>query len=619
MFRMIVSLGLTILCIGWHATAQAGNAATVAHFIVNEGADKGWNRVMTKDVTPTADWTEQTLSFTPPNSGKVQFVFNSTGGVSWLDAIAAEGATISNGDFEEFGTNGAPLGWSSSKIKPTVVKDQALAKQGTSFLKFGKTYIQQWLAVEANKPVTIKLFIKRANPAEDDSALSTEQPAAAGSPVSGTANRGDTSKTAGIANAVECAPRGGLPNFFAKCNKGEAVKIGYLGGSITSQSGWRIQSRELLQKLFPQAKMEEIYAAIGGTGADLGVFRLERDVLQYKPDLVFVEFASNGGNRQNMEGIVRSIWQALPDCDICFVYTVAGEESQRLLEAGQLNKNASVFEQVAAHYGIPSIHMGVEAARLAKEGKLQWKAPNINMQQLAGKELDKDSGLLVTPDGKIPFAGDGVHPYNDTGHKLYTAAIERSLPVIRAVATAGKLHAPLPAPMGDDYVRSVSFLEVSSAKMTGDWKKVEKPGSVYRGYVSSGPSDFERFLPSVWCGKPNATLQFKFKGKTLMLYTLLGPGSGKIKVEIDGKSEERTIFDSYGAVWRLSPVFFRAGSAPDQTHTATITVLEGGVDKRDILNKSGQAQKFDSNPAAYAATDFILGGICIEGGSIVTE
>ena len=34
-------------------------------------------------------------------------------------------------------------------------------------------------------------------------------------------------------------------------------------------------------------------AAIGGTGSQLGVFRLERDVLRRKPDLVFLDFTAN--------------------------------------------------------------------------------------------------------------------------------------------------------------------------------------------------------------------------------------------------------------------------------------------------------------------------------------
>ncbi|MCM8528799.1 MAG: SGNH/GDSL hydrolase family protein, partial [Lentisphaeraceae bacterium] len=112
-------------------------------------------------------------------------------------------------------------------------------------------------------------------------------------------------------DAVECRPRGGIPNFIKKLKDGKQVKIGYLGGSITAQPGYRVLSRKWFQEKYPKAKVEEINAAIGGTGSELGVFRVDYDVLQHKPDLLFIEFAVNdGGNSQEIitrafEGIIR--------------------------------------------------------------------------------------------------------------------------------------------------------------------------------------------------------------------------------------------------------------------------------------------------------------------------
>ena len=37
----------------------------------------------------------------------------------------------------------------------------------------------------------------------------------------------------------DCIPRGGLPNTFAKIKDGAEVRVGYIGGSITAQPGWR--------------------------------------------------------------------------------------------------------------------------------------------------------------------------------------------------------------------------------------------------------------------------------------------------------------------------------------------------------------------------------------------
>ena len=112
--------------------------------------------------------------------------------------------------------------------------------------------------------------------------------------------------------------RDGLGNVIKKLDTGQEVKIAYFGGSITAASGWRVQTLKWFAEHFTQAKVNEINAAIGGTGSDLGAFRLGHDVLQHDPDLLFVEFAVNDGGApperiwQAMEGIVRQTWAANP-------------------------------------------------------------------------------------------------------------------------------------------------------------------------------------------------------------------------------------------------------------------------------------------------------------------
>lgn len=134
-------------------------------------------------------------------------------------------------------------------------------------------------------------------------------------------------------------PRDGLGNVLEKLRKGERVNIAYLGGSITAANGWRVKTREWFQEEFPEADIHEIHAAIGGTGSDLGVFRVQRDALRHEPDLLFVEFAVNDGGAsperiwKAMEGIVRQTWAADPTTDICFVYTYrVGYETDLAME-----------------------------------------------------------------------------------------------------------------------------------------------------------------------------------------------------------------------------------------------------------------------------------------------
>lgn len=413
-----------------------------------------------------------------------------------------------------------------------------------------------------------------------------------------------------LRDAVECSPRGGLPNFFAKLEKGGDVTIAYLGGSITAQPGYRVHSEKWFQEQYPNTKVKGIHAAIGGTGSNLGVFRLDRDVLRHNPDLVFVEFAVNDGRAspdqitKAMEGIVRQTWAKLPNCDIVFVYTIVADNVKNL-QAGKMKRSASVMEALADHYAIPSIHMGIEAAELNKQGKLVMKDPNAVMTAVSGDDVNFDGKELpMTKEGIIVFANDGVHPHTQTGHHLYMRSIERSVPAIK---TAGKdktgAH-KLPAPIDPANWESAKMIALTQDMITGP--ATELPAD--NGIVKS----FGNRMPSIWQLQPGATLTFKFKGTTLYLYDLLGPGCGMVEVDIDGKTRKIKRMDGYCTYTRLSMLGLGQSFNPDEVHTVKITVLDEKFDKREILFERNRSD-FDKNPQKYEPLDWYTGAILLVG------
>src|SRR5690606_14243311 len=109
-----------------------------------------------------------------------------------------------------------------------------------------------------------------------------------------------------------------------------------------------------------------------GTGTDLGAFRLEGQVRRYHPDLVFIECAVNGAYQRGMEGMIRQIITANPQTDICLIYTIHNGQTA-VYQRGEVPGNIRGLEQVAAHYRLPSIHLGMEAASLEAQGRLVWK------------------------------------------------------------------------------------------------------------------------------------------------------------------------------------------------------------------------------------------------------
>lgn len=415
-------------------------------------------------------------------------------------------------------------------------------------------------------------------------------------------------------DAVEFTARNGLPNVFAKLEKGGQVKVAYLGGSITAQKGWRVQSLEWLQKQFPNAKLEEIFAAIGGTGSELGVFRVEDDALSKHPDLLFVEFAVNDAGaspvaiRNAMEGIVRKTWRLLPDTDICFVYTATFRDTPSLA-AGKMQRPESVMEEVADHYGIPSIHFGLKVAQLEKEGKLVAKADDATMVRVSGDELNESAGIPTDARGRIVFSKDGVHPYPETGHVLYTQALIRAFDKMRAVGQPAP-H-PLIAPLSADNWENAKKIPLDQGGvMKGDVTKLDRN-------TSEVAAKFRWTFPFLWKFEPSASLHIKFRGTKISIYDLLGPDGAKLQITVDGKSRTITRFDGYCTYHRLSSLKI-ADNLTDTVHEVTITVLPDAGDKKSILSSKNQAEMAKS-PERFAPTVWYAGAIFIVGDIVSTE
>lgn len=383
--------------------------------------------------------------------------------------------------------------------------------------------------------------------------------------------------------------RDGLPNFFRKLQKGGPVSIAYFGGSITEAgNGWREQSLKWLQQQHPKANLTHINAAIGGTGSDLGVFRLQQHVLVHKPDLVFVEFAVNDGGQQTakihkaMEGIVRQIWRQNRKTDICFVYTLNASMAPVLLERRMPN-SVRAMEQIATHYGIPSVHMGLEVIRLDRQGKLVW----------GGKKEE-------FPD-KTVFSPDKTHPYSDTGHRLYTEALAKAL---QSLATVGKPGAHrVPKPFVSDNWEDAQMISVQSLVRQGNWQELTPTTDTVARQLKN------RFPYLIKSNQPGASIQVKFKGTVAGLYDVIGPGCGQYAVTVDGASAVLyPRFDSYATYYRSH--YFFLPTLDEQVHTVTLAVSPEPLDKAAILQKRNQTindpRRYAEN-AVYASQLLIIG------------
>lgn len=223
----------------------------------------------------------------------------------------------------------------------------------------------------------------------------------------------------------------------------QPINIAFFGGSITwgatatdpLRTSWRALVLKHFEKQFPHTLISYIDAAIGGQPSRLGVFRVDRDVIPYCPDLVFVEFTINDGSLemadQTYEGIIRKIRHRLPNTTIVPVIVGAGRDQY-------ISPSREKHRAVAAHYGLPIIDL----------------VPGIRQQMLEGLEL---SDILT----------DGVHP-NDAGYALYARIIIRELDHL--VKTHVDMAGGLPSPMTANRFESASMLELSTLDLPEGWK-----------------------------------------------------------------------------------------------------------------------------------------------------
>lgn len=310
-------------------------------------------------------------------------------------------------------------------------------------------------------------------------------------------------------NSLECSVRDGFPALFEKLNKGNKVLVAFIGGSITQANfGYRLQTARYLEQTYPQASFQWINAGVSGTGTDLGAFRIAEQVLQYKPDLIFIEFAVNGAYAPGMEGMIRQAIKVNPNTAICLLYTILNGQTA-FYQKNELPPNIKGLEKVAAHYGLPAINLGMEAASLEAAGKLTWK----------GKQAVQD---------KILFSEDGIHP-TTAGGKLYAAAIARAFKKIKAVQQQPKkkaLRAPLTT---TDWDKATMINPSVFANQNNGWQLIS---------TEENPN-LKKFNPwfsyVLTASNPGVRFSFRFRGDMLGIFDVGGPEAGQLEWIIDGR------------------------------------------------------------------------------------
>jgi acyl-CoA thioesterase-1 len=111
------------------------------------------------------------------------------------------------------------------------------------------------------------------------------------------------------------------------------ITIVALGDSLTQ--GWMVSMgyidflKEMLHAKFPQGRFSLVNSGIPGDTAKSGLYRMQWDVLHYKPDCVFIQYALNdafsGFTEQQFKGNIKGIIDNVRDngdADIVLITSV---------------------------------------------------------------------------------------------------------------------------------------------------------------------------------------------------------------------------------------------------------------------------------------------------------
>lgn len=349
-----------------------------------------------------------------------------------------------------------------------------------------------------------------------------------------------------------------LKNTHKKLTVDKKLSVVYFGGSVTNGSvpeSWRKLTTDWLTESFPEADITFTNSASGESGTFLGAYRVERDVIGYEPDLVFLEYCindkyyygTNDVSRQNAmrgcETIVREIKKARPDCDIVIlIVTDSGVRNQALYPT------ALGHETVAKEYGISTVNVGQALMDHIKDTEEDYVSSGTDNE--VWLKYFRDIVHLTEEGNKPYFYAIREFLYNS----LFCTEFDGSL----------RIRQELP-PVLSDHLNDGARLTVSPTEETATAN-----GSYGITYTDANyPLNYKGKL-TIKRGE-DALLVHKMRGTELAIYTSIkGSLGGKTEYSVDGGEWQTVTHKNHGPNLVITDIPERV--LPDGTKTTEHTI-----------------------------------------------
>ncbi|WP_269523262.1 SGNH/GDSL hydrolase family protein [Coraliomargarita parva] len=311
------------------------------------------------------------------------------------------------------------------------------------------------------------------------------------------------------------AKQASVASFHQRAQAGEPLNIVFLGGSLTwganasdpQITSYRGRMTSWLREQYPNTPLHIHDAAIGGTGSDLALFRLERDVLAHDPDLVFLDFTVNdnaGGTDHERLACYETLMRRILDSDaaliqvtMMFKWHVSPEK-----DGNEFPPRLRDHIALGKTYNVPVANVIPHVRQTVKEGtaiETLW-----------------------------PF--DGAHP-DDPGYELFFEAV-RDRYVEAAQDKSLVATIPNTPVYGDRYAIQTRAL-LKDHPLPDGWeiKKTWRTALWFDGQASRWMGD----VATASKENESAALDFEFKGSLVGFFGERDSIAPDVKIWIDGE------------------------------------------------------------------------------------
>lgn len=338
----------------------------------------------------------------------------------------------------------------------------------------------------------------------------------------------------------------GVPHFLKTVKTKKKAHVAFLGGSITQNTtGHTAMVPAWLEEKYPECEFTFTNTGLSSTCSMTGAFRLKDDLLAKGPvDLLIVEFAVNddqdaGHDRQTairgLEGIVRHFQEANPEGDIISVQFVNIPILEKY-QNGDVAVSVKAHKDVARHYKIPSVDVGMALAAATKSGTMDWK---------------KYGGVHPGKEG-YRFASD-----------LIISAIEKSPEKTVKVEVE---------PLDWESFYKGKFLDPQVASWLGGWKF----GSPDKDLLPLGGirKDYTVYQ-ALRSEEAGTMLYLPFSGNFLGAFVLAGPDAGILEVSVDnGKWQKVDLYHRFSSGLNYPRSVILADGLKNSWHQAVIRISD---------------------------------------------